>query len=750
MTSIELIDFIISHKVTSRILYLLILFHMVARLSAQTSDQSISGMVRDATSNTQLEKAHIILVGTTRGCSTNDKGEFIITGVSKNTCIIQASMTGYKTEQKKITLKNNIYNEVDFMLQPQTYRIDSVNINAIMETSNLMAKPTTEILSLVPSISKVDHNTIVRQGAITAIDAMNFIPGGLTETRGRQVKQFFSFRGQKYPYPNFALNGVWQKEFEELPYFFSASDIEEIEIVRSSASLLTGPGGMGGLINIKTREYNSPETDIELEYGSFNSIHSHLSNGNKIGNFSYAAGVGYDRSDGPEGKHAKENMINFYSRLNWHPSAKINLDANLFYLDGARQITIAELPADKKYRDMIQNFDPYRSLLSNVKLIYRPGEKVSSELQIFYSKRTPVFHDEVKSTSSDEKDYEWGANFMQSVSVSGSNILRFGGLYNRWIAPNGKRFYTGKRCDTETLSGVLVDEQRIGKVTIDAGLRLTRTYYNDYAAFNIEGEGSQFKNVTAVQDEWEPAVLQGNIGATYKLNEKSAVYFNSSVGEVRPREGTLNNEFERPSDETRLKFDLGLVKKFGNSGKITLTGFGVVQNNAIALNGSVYTDPLTGMIREFYINRDQNQWGMEFEIISPRIFGFIEPYFNLTLMKSRMENLGIQVINKENPGVVAAGGFYAKKKGFDLNLSCKYISRFENERFASITDGPQPLGDFFTIDIKGGYTTKGKSPINAYIRVRNITNVKYSTVVGYPDFGRTLYAGIQFHFRESQ
>ncbi len=156
-----------------------------------------------------------------------------------------------------------------------------------------MEKPYTEPNSLLPSISKVSHDDIRKQGATNVVEAMNHIPGGLIETRGRQVKQFFSVRGQKYPYPDYAINGAWQKEFEELPYFFLTSDIEEIEIVRSSAALLTGLSGLAGLINIKTREYSSPETNLELEYGSFNNLHTHLSNGNKIGRFSYAAGIGY-------------------------------------------------------------------------------------------------------------------------------------------------------------------------------------------------------------------------------------------------------------------------------------------------------------------------------------------------------------------------------------------------------------------------------------------------------------------------
>ncbi len=265
-----------------------------------------------------------------------------------------------------------------------------------------------------------------KQGAVTLVDAMNYIPGGFTETRGRQVKQFFSVRGQKYPYPDYAINGVWQKEFEELPYFFSASDIEEIEVVRSSAALLTGLSGLAGLINVKTREYTDFETRVDMEYGTFNSLHTHVSTGNKIGRFNYAAGIGHDRTDGPSGRHAKEAMTNLYTRMNWQITDKLGVNASLFYLDGERQMAIALPPAEKRYRDMIQGFDPYNALLSNMKLTYRPNSKLSSEVQFFYSRRNPTFYDESTETTtySNEKDYEYGLNFIQSVRILASNTCK--------------------------------------------------------------------------------------------------------------------------------------------------------------------------------------------------------------------------------------------------------------------------------------------------------------------------------------
>jgi outer membrane receptor protein involved in Fe transport len=49
----------------------------------------------------------------------------------------------------------------------------------------------------------------------------------------------------------------------------------------------------------------------------------------------------------------------------------------------------------------------------------------------------------------------------------------------------------------------------------------------------------------------------------------------------------------------------------------------------------------------------------------------------------------------------------------------------------------------FVIDLNGGYTPGGKVPARIYLRVRNLTDKKYSTVVGYHDFGRMIYIGMR-------
>lgn len=719
-----------------------------AQLSfGQANLQTISGIVLDASTLAPLRTVNVMIVETSRGTVTDHEGRFSMTGIPPGSYTVSASMTGYKTQRRNIRFDGNSSVELTIRLEPQVFEIDSVVVIAQREIRDLLKAPYTEPASLLPAITIIKAGDIQKTGAITVIDALKFVPGGLTETRGRQVKQFFSVRGQKYPYPDYAVNGVWQQEFQELPYFFPAADIAEIEIVRSSAALLTGLSGMAGLINIKTKEYSDPEIRAEAEYGTFHSFRGHVSGGAKTGTFGYNAGMGYHSTDGAPGTHSKEDMASFNAGFNWQLSDKLSARGTAFFLNGSRQLRKAEPPADKRFQDMLQSFDPYQALISNVKFAYRPTERLSTELQLFFTYRNPDFNDEVRETTANERDYEAGLNFMQSVSLSDNNTLRFGGLYNRWIAPEGKRFYMGKRCDTETFSGVIVDEHLIGRVLIDAGIRFTKTYLNEYAAFNIEGEGGAFRNVRPITGEWEPGILQGTLGATWRYSRELSFYVNAAAGQIQPRRGALNNDLSELSNESRLKTDIGVIRKIGGTGKITLTGFRVLQKHAIALSGKTHTDTSTGIVRELYVNRDQDQKGVEFEFISPRLWSYFSPFVNFTFMKGTMNVEGTTVTNKENPLFISAAGISFEKNGVDINLMGKYVSPFENQRFASPTAGPQPLGDFLTLDVTGGYAFDTRIPFRLYFKIQNLTDQKYSTVIGYPDFGRMVWLGMNLNIR---
>jgi len=614
-----------------------------------------------------------------------------------------------------------------------------------------VTEPRTEPLSLEPAATVVTQAEIARSGAKTLIEAMEYVPGAWIESRGRKVKQFFSIRGQKYPYPDYALDGAWQREFLELPYFFPAEEVERIEIMRSSAALFTGLSGLTGVINIVPREYRQRETAVQGEYGSFGTYRLNLSHGGVVKNLSYALDLGFPGTDGPKGRYAAESFTNLRGSLYWRPNEKWKVSAHLMHLNGSREMARAVAPASLDLREASEKFDPFRATLATVKAFYQPSERVSSELIASYSVRDNRYISQSSSsvTSSREYDYEWGANFTQSVTPFRNNILRFGSLYNHWVAPNGKRFYVGKRCDLETFSWVAGDEQSLGPLTLNLGLRWARTYINNYGAFNINESPKGLQKVTPIRKEWEPAQVTTALGASWEFSPSVSAHFNLAAGEIKPLPGNLTTDLTEPENEKRLKIDLGLMTRRDNIGQLSLAWFLSRQEDALVLSGQTVT--VEGRVLETFLNRNQRQTGIEIDARSATVLGCLQLFANFVAMSPRAEIEGRMVRDRETPRVISSGGFFITKSRYDLNLFLKTVSAYESTRFAESTAGQpllaQPLGAYQTLNLTFGHDF-GSGPFSrVYLELTNLANDKYSTVVGYPDYGRRLTAGWRVVFK---
>ena len=616
---------------------------------------------------------------------------------------------------------------------------------------DVMAAPLSESSGLESSITTVGKTDISRQGAKTIIEALKYVPGAWVETRGRKVKQFFSVRGQKYPYPEYAVAGAWQREFHELPYFFSAADVERIEVIRSSAALLKGLSGLTGIVDIIPREYEEPETSGEIEFGTFSAYRLYLSHGAARERVSYALSMQRRHNDGPAGRHAAEGMTNLRGSVSWYPSNRLSVQTHVFHLDGERELAKAEPPAASRFQNTLEKFDPFRATLVSVKAHYRHSAKNSAELLWSFADRDHAFINEgsVPHESAEEDDREWGVSSIFSRAISKRNVLRLGGFYNHWVAPNGKRFYIGRRADVETFSAVVVDEHRWGAGIVDAGLRWVKTRINEYGGFSISGSPKGFTEVRPIMDAWEPAIWNGNVGIAYYLSDHLSLHFNLASGHVRPRRGSLDVNLAEPEDERRIKVDLGIRPSHGRIGQFSIAGFFVHQDDAIILSGQ--TETLDGRIMELYLNRDQIQLGVELEARSPPLVHDTGLFFNLTAMRVQAEYDGKMKRNRELPQMIMSGGLHASRSKFDLNLFWKHVSSYESTRFVASAKGespiPQPLGDFTTLNGTGGWSFGEKYQTRIYLEVENLTDGEFSTIVGYPDYGRRFTLGVHQSFK---
>ncbi|MBN1465281.1 TonB-dependent receptor [candidate division KSB1 bacterium] len=726
--------------------FLLSFILLLCGVTISSQDYEVKGSVVDLETDAPLPRANITVMGTNLGTSSDENGQFELRRMPE-LCRLQVSVMGYNTVVRTISLAGNESEMLIIKLSPTVLPMEAITVTG-ESSRNVVKNPTLESTGLDLATSAIQAREIRQQGAKTVVDALNYFPSALIESRGRKVKQFVSLRGQRYPYPEYSINGAWQREFHEMPFFFSAADIERIEVIRSSAALLNGVNGMAGLINIITKEYNAPRTTAELEYGTYDSYRAHLAHGAAMGSLSYATALSTAHTNGPEDMNAEEDVTQFYGQMKWRPSDRLDIRYSLFHFDGAQELRLAVEPATARLRTEISRYDPFQSTLMNLRITGHLTERTSTEVIGAYASRDPDFIVEYPEkdefSRANERDSEWSVNLLQAVSLSRRNTLRIGGLYNRWIAPNGKRFYVGRRNDISTFSAVIVDEHRFASLTVDAGLRWSRSFLEEYGAFSIEGSSSAFTSVDAILNEWEPALLQGSVGGSFLLPGLTSIHLNLAAGEIQPRRGTLDNDLQPPKNETRIKLDAGL-RSIVAKVQLSLIGFLTQQQNAIVLSGR--TTELNGRLMELYLNRDQEQYGIEFEARMTSLLNALQGFLNVTAMKTRARQDGIMRENREFPEVIAGCGLYLQKNNIDVAALAKYVSSFENNRFAApAPDGkvyPQPLGDYVIADVNAGYSIGERVRTRFYVEIKNILNTAYSTTVGYPDFGRTMRLGIR-------
>lgn len=729
----------------NRIILIISFFLINTALLAQRG-HTILGSVKDSLTNNRIPNVNITVVETGKGGSSNYSGDFKISIKKSGNYTLRFDCVGYGSKEVKYNLDEYEFTSTQVLLNKNTVQMESVNvIKTINHQINhqLPVKP----LAVEHSTTLVSSDDIKKTGAVNVIQALNYIPGGLVESRGRKVKHFFSMRGQAYPYPDYAINGIWQKEFHETPSFFSANDIEEIEIIRSSAAILTGLNGLTGIVNIKTKSPIKPYTRVETKYGTYNTVNASLSHGQAFDNFKYSLGANHNQTNGPDNRNGAENLQNYYLSAEYKITPQLTANTMLFHIQGERELLNAVAPAGKKYIENNQKFDPISSTFWNTKFKYNPNKYYSGELQISYAFRDTKFKytsgGEAKNVSEEETEY--GFNFINHLSLIKNNTFSFGTLYNRWKAPNGKRYYTGNECDLETYSAVIADEHKLGKLTLDAGVRVTKIKQNKFGTFIMGVKGKVYKkNLTKIEDEWTPATIQSTFGAHYRINNTTSASFNMAYGNIEPQKGAVTkvgeNIYDDTKNERRSSFDLGIQTQILKS-SLNINLFSIIRDEAIQYSPEIFTAD-NGDLLPLFINQDYRNFGIEIDFKSAQIAKMVSFFTNLTTMKIESKIDGSYKKNSLYPETIVNSGVNFNLKGFDLNLFGKYVSEFENSRFAG-DKKMHKLGDFTNLNLVSSYEFK-KPNITVSFEINNITDKEFSTVVGYPDLGRRFTVGVSY------
>lgn len=637
--------------------------------------------------------------------------------------------------------------------QPATQQLDPVLVTAPMgqlqnadfsslPPRDLLANPVVESPGLDASTSVVGRKEIDLQHAATVTEALNFVPGAWTETRGRKVKQFLSLRGQTYPYPSYDIDGAWFRDFDDTGYFFHTAAVDRLEVVRSSGTLLLSPGDLAGVVNIVPRAFTDATTQLDTVYGSNNYTSTQLMHGRTVERLSYAVGGGYQHTDGPDDRDGQENIGNYYARVAFAPTESLTLSFTAVGITGERDFELATPPATNSLRTRSESFDPLNVVMLVGKAHLQTSDRASTQVIVNFAYRDTVHHTE-NLADNNERDNEHGVRIVQTLAVTEDNTLRVSGFFNHWASPTGKRFYAGSPADLWTYSLAAVDEHRFGDLLLNVGYRLTQTYFDEFGGYNIEGTAGALGAVELV-DTWQDVLHTLSTGAAYELSPDATLMANVTWGMVAADPGALDINLQSPGIEEQTKFDLGLRQRWRDMLETTVTGFVVYQDGAAALSNSVVI--VNGDEFALVQNADRISYGVEAEARSVRLDNGLQFFGNVTLTQSQQTTGGNWDRNREMPQVIVGAGTSWLFHHFEPALLVKYFSGYENNRFMPANSAPADLGDAVNVTASVSYYFGSQRRSRVWAAVENVLNEGYSTVAGYPAPGRQFKVGLTLLF----
>ena len=637
----------------------------------------------------------------------------------------------------------------------ETNVLPVITVTASVPTRNLLETPAAESSSLEIATSTVDADQILQQNATTLTEAIQYAPGVHIETRGRKYKSFTSFRGQIYPYPTYSLDGIWQREFNELAYVLPASQIGQVDLLRSSGALFSGMGDITGVIQVQPRRYEQETTAVEGEVGTHNSMRFGVVQGDTTSNGWYTAGANTVKTDGPDGRNAAEHAHSVYGFGGAQVHERLMLEGRFFASEGARELMTPDPdgPALNSLKNRVEEYDPFSAYHIGGKAIWTQSASSTLEVSAGYTERKYEYQRKVidptmppkTDGTSDEDDYEYSLQAIQALELSDANTLRFGAAYNRWVAPEGKRSYTGYRQDVETYALILADEHQFDNLTLDAGLRLQRDYYNAFsgASFNINGNNRDFKTV---KNEWGDPLLTATLGAKYSVSEAVSLYSHIAGGERGAGPGALKADGSDLKTDSRVMIDVGGQIENPNAGTLKVGGFYVLRQDAVVKTSQEATDP-SGDTYYLSDNQDIMQYGLEFDASTVAVADMATLFLNLTLMESRLTPPDSNTSHDytEIPDLIASSGMILNAGRWDAMLAAKYVSGYKNNRFVQSREYVD-LGDYLDVNATVGYTFGKNCKTRVYLAVSNLLDDDYSTVAGWSDDGMTVQLGARSEF----
>lgn len=486
---------------------------------------------------------------------------------------------------------------------------------------------------------------------------------------------------------------------------------ERVEVLRGPASVLYGSNAMGGVINIVTRrmQEDGVNTNVNVGYGSYNTLQTEFSNRVKKGKFSSILTGSYNRTDGHRADMGFE-QYGGYAKVAYDFSSfwKIWGDANITHFNASNPGTVSAPYIDNDSRIT-------RGMTSFA--LENHYENTSGSLSFFYNWGRHNINDgyhpgeEPQTAHFNSKDRMMGISWFQSATFFTGNRVTLGFDYQHFGGESwNKVIATGERIpgvdkQLDEFAGYVDFRQDISSwLSLNAGVRLDHHSH--------------------VGSEWIP---QG--GLAFHLPKSAELKAMVSKGFRNP---TIREMYMfRPANpelepERLVNYELSFSQRLLNGA----LSYGA---NIYYINGDnlIMTTPVDG--RPLNINTGETEnWGIETNVA----YRF-NTHWN---MKANYSWL-----HMENPVPAAPEHkFYA---GVDFSQGRWNVStgvQYVNGLYTSVVANNETQENFVLWNLNGSYKLCRLASL--FVRGENLLAQRYEINAGFPMPKATFMGGVNLNF----
>jgi len=232
---------------------------------------TIEGTVIDSETGKPLPDVHVSVKGTQLGDATNLDGQFSLSGLKPGNYTIAVSRLGYKTVYQDINLTGeSITVEIKMVVKAVELGEEVIVLGTKMNRTDFELPVST---STITSDALMESNQFGIKRLLIGQPSMNYT--------SRATNQKPSIRGLTKGRIIIAIDGVpipVSQAIGRTLAFQNLYNIERIEVLRGPFSVQYGSDAIGGIVNIVTKDFSTPEI-AQLIAGDINLGYESISNG---------------------------------------------------------------------------------------------------------------------------------------------------------------------------------------------------------------------------------------------------------------------------------------------------------------------------------------------------------------------------------------------------------------------------------------------------------------------------------------